>query len=518
MSDSSSSLSSAQRRVVIIGGGLSGLATAVHLHLLDPSLQLTVLESADRVGGVIHTQQVTLPSGQSFVLDHGADMFATQPPAALKLCERLGVADQLILPNTDDAGAMIVFKGRLQRIPDGFVLMRATRVWPMITTPLLSPLAKLRLLAERWVRPENSAHRNKQQNTEGNTGQNSADPDGDVSVAHFVRRRMGTAVLDKIVSPLVAGIYTADVERLSMLATMAPIAEMVRQHGSLTAATRRRKREGSDGTERNSAGARYHNFRAFRGGMIQLIQSLTAALPDQTIQTQADVQSLNWNASQKTWAVRTGDHEIQCDAVVLATPARVSARLLQTIPTNDLKPAANAAADQLSQIESASAAIAVLVVRKDQISKPIDFFGFVVPMLERRRILAGSFASVKFAGRCDDDHLIVRVFMGGALQSELLERDDDQLIRIAREELADLVGLSGDPVYAAVVRWNAAMPQYHVGHLERVRQIESNLAKLPALEMTSNALHGVGIAPVISAAESTAKKIVEQLSPDPSDR
>jgi oxygen-dependent protoporphyrinogen oxidase len=472
----------AKQHVAIIGGGLSGLATAVHLHLADPQLGLTVLEAADRCGGVIHTE-----CAEPFLIDHGADMFAIDPPAALQLCERIGVADRLILPKQRGRGAMIICRGRPVPIPDGFVLMRATKFWPMLTTPLLSLRAKLRLLGERWIAPE---------------------PEHDQSVADFVRHRMGNEVLERIVGPLVAGIYTADVEKLSMLATMKPIAEMIRRHGSLTKATLVRRRGGEDDTERVSAGARYGRFRSFPGGMIELIQSLQGALPSGTIHTGCRVRQLtqvNTDDGPVRWQVDTqGDVSQLFDHVVVATPPRPAADLLGQL--------APQAAETLRSIESASTAIVVLAVKRSDVSREIETFGIVVPPMEQRKVLAISFASQKFAGRAPEDQLLIRVFIGGSLQPELLQHNDDQLVQLAREELADLIGLSGDPVLSRVVRWNDAMPQYHVGHLDRVAQIESAIGAVQGLSLVSNVLHGVGIAPVIQAAGAAAEKILAELS------
>lgn len=486
------------RQIAIIGGGLSGLATAVHLHLSDPTVELTVLESGSRPGGLITSEQVTGPDGQTFLIDHGADMFATKPEAAFQLCRRIGIEDQLILPRSEHAGALIVHRGRLVPIPDGFVLMRATRTWPILKTPLLSAKAKFRLLTERWAR----------------RGESSKQRDGDLSVAQFVRERMGDEVLEHLVGPLVAGIYTADVEKLSMLATMGPIAEMQRQHGSLAKATAVRRRTGADSAERSSAGARYQNFRSFKGGMIRLIESLAEALPEGTIRLQCPVESLHRDEEKHRWRIDIDGQQEQTsfDAVVLTTPARTSAKLLGTIDSPELVESARKASDGLSEIESASTAIVVLVVNKADVERKIEHFGFVVPPAEKRQILAGSFASIKFDGRCDSDHLIIRVFIGGAMQSALLEREDNELIEIAKSELADLIGLRGQPLVTRVVRWNHAMPQYHVGHLSRVKRIESGLEGLPGLWMTSNAMRGVGIAPVIQSAEKTAAKILADLA------
>ncbi len=474
----------ARPKVAVVGGGLSGLATAVQIHLADPNLDLTLFEAADRCGGVIHTELA-----DPFLIDHGADMFATSPPAALELCRRLGVADQLIEPNFRGRGAMIVYQGRPVPIPDGFVLMRATKLWPMLTTPLLSPIGKLRFLCERWIAARPGSD--------------------DESVADFVRRRMGAEILDRLVGPLTAGIYTADVEKLSMLATMKTIAQMESEFGSLARATAVRHRTGKDSDERMSAGARYGRFRAFRNGSGQLIRSLEAALPKGTIRTGCPVHQLDryetderFEGATGQWQLNREDHRY--DHVVVATPPSIAADLFSIHAIE--------AAETLREIESASTAIVVLAVHQQQITRPVETFGMVVPPVEKRNVLAVSFASQKFAGRAPQDHVLIRVFIGGALQPHLLQQEDEQLVRLAREELGQLIGLTGQPVLTRVVRWNDAMPQYHVGHLQRVEKIESSIAQVPGLHLMTNALHGVGIAPVIESAGKVAGAVVQQLS------
>ena len=465
--------------VAIIGGGLAGLATAAHLHLADPTLDLTLFEAADQVGGVIQTDREA-----DFLIDHGADMFALKPPAAFDLCKQLGVTDQLIEPKQEGRGAMIVCRGRLVPIPDGFVLMRATKLWPMLKTPLLSVSGKLGLIAERF-KPNNVT-------------------DTDQSVAQFVRTRMGEEVLQRIVGPLVAGIYTANIEKLSLLSTMGPIAKMVRTHGSLHHATKARRKSGEDSTERNSAGARYSQFRAFKNGMAGLIDALAGSLPAGVIHTSSPVAQITQQASTSRWSVQVGDDIHQFDHVVVATPVAVTANLISQ--------AAPVAAQQFAAIESASTAIVVLGVRKSDVAAAVSTFGFVVPQGEGRRILAGSFASNKFAGRAPDDQLLIRVFIGGAMQSDLLANDDDALIQMAREELADLIGLSGDPIVSKVIRWNKAMPQYHVGHRQRVEEIEQDLANVTGLSVIGNAMHGVGISPLIGEGKKTSQKVRQALA------
>jgi oxygen-dependent protoporphyrinogen oxidase len=464
------------RRVAIIGGGLSGLSTAATLHQLDPSIQIVLFESSHRLGGVINSEQVG-----EFLIDHGADMFSTKPSAALDLCSQLGLEDQLIKPKPNGRGARIVREGKLIPIPEGFVLMRATQLWPMLTTPLLSIRGKIRFLMERWISPANDQQ--------------------DEAVSTFVQRRLGQEVLDRIVAPLTAGIYTADVTKLSMQATMQGIAKLETKHGSLARATAVRRRKGEDSVERASTGARYGQFRAFQGGMIELINGIAKSLPQDTVKLNAKVNSIHRHGHRWTVSEAGTDHEF--DHLVLAVPARVMAGLLEDV--------ASTAAVELAKIESASTAIVILGVSKDDIQRPVETFGFVVPLSEKRRILAGSFASHKFDGRSPENHVLIRVFIGGAMQADLLDGTDQELVQLAREELSDLIGLKGEPLVTRVVRWNEAMPQYHVGHGEVVRAIDEDISQIPNLSIASNALHGVGIAPVIKQSQKIALEITKSL-------
>lgn len=467
-----------RRRVAIVGAGLSGLSTAVKLHLADPSIELTLLEASDRVGGVIHSESVG-----EFLIDHGADMFATEPQGVIELCRQVGIDDRLIEPNVKGRGARIVSGRRLVPVPEGFVVMRSTRLIPMLTTPLLSVRGKIRFLRERWIKPSREQ---------------------DESIGSFVRRRMGAQVLDRIVAPLAAGIYTGDIDRLSMRATMGPVAEMERQHGSLAKASSvAKKSKQNQVSERHSAGARYDRFRSFAGGMVELIQGLANALPAESIRLHAPVYGMERIGDRIRVSITLKNRDTESaefDHVVVTTPSAISATLIGGL--------APVAADELKAIEATSTAIVVLGVRQSDIREDINTFGFVVPAAENRKILAGSFSSNKFAGRAPDGCVLIRCFIGGALQSELLARSDDELIEIARTELAELIGLSGKPIAKRVVRWNSAMPQYNVGHLDRANKIQEEIASVPGLSLVTNAVGGVGIASVVRSADQVAKNVV----------
>ncbi|EMI47148.1 protoporphyrinogen oxidase [Rhodopirellula sp. SWK7] len=496
-------------RIAVVGGGLSGLAVAMHLRLISNAtstpFEVSLFESSDRLGGVINTERIVSDDGLEFIVDHGADMFATNPPAAIDLCRRLGVEEKLLRPNPEGRGAMIARGNGLIPIPEGFVLMRPTKLTSMLTTKLLSPGGKLRLLRERFVRRR--------------------DPSvSDESVGSFVRRRLGRECLDNIVAPLVAGIYTADVDRLSMAATMKPIWEMEASDGSLARATLRRIRSGDDSTERGSSGARYEQFRAFPGGMIEFIQTLADSIGSDNIHTRSPIESLQRTTSgfEVKVAHASDPADASFDAVVLTTPAPVAANLMARLqPTLDDAVQSEAAAmveSNLRSISYASTAIVVMAIPRERISRMPKTFGIVVPPRERRSVLAVSFASEKFSGRSPNTHVIIRSFVGGVLHPEILENDDAEIVQIVARELADLIGLDDfqnvqqHAAFVKVVRWNKAMPQYEVGHLDRASAIRTGIDQIPGVELMTNAIGGVGIAPVIGAAERTAHRVVAHVT------
>ena len=478
------------RRVIVVGGGISGLAAAHRLHELAPALQVTLLEAADKLGGVLQTERVG-----PYLIERASDSFITNIPWALDLCRRIGLEDQLIGTDESRRKALVVCRGKLQPIPDGFLLLQPKRCWPVMASPILSWRGKLRLACEPWIRRRADL--------------------ADESLAAFVRRRLGREAFDRLVQPLVGGIYTADPEQLSMAATMGRFQELERRHGSLIRAAWREK---SPPHERADSGARYSMFVAPRAGLSSLVSTLAARLPAGSIRLQASAQSIIGGATGD-WQVKLASgEELTADAVILATPAPVAAKCLasNTAITTAASPVTRPPNDDIQQelarelaaIPYAGASVIILAARRDQIQTPLTSFGFVVPTIERRRILAGSFASLKFAGRAPDDEVLIRVFVGGALQPELMSLADEQLLALAREELGELIGLKGEPTLAQVHRWRGAMPQYHVGHVDRVRRIESLASRLPGLELAGNAYHGVGIPQCVHSGELAAERII----------
>jgi oxygen-dependent protoporphyrinogen oxidase len=498
-------------RIAIIGGGITGLAAAFRLQELLPRVQLALFEAAPRLGGVIDTVRVG-----DFLVERAADNFLTEQPAAVELCRQLGLAEHLLQTDESRRRAFVVRDGRLLPIPSGFYLMSPRKLWPLLASPILSLSGKLRLLVEPFVTPR--APRNHS---------DIFDPasSGDESVASFARRRLGREAYQRLVQPLVAGIYTADPEKLSMAATMREFLDQERTQGSLLRAAFRRRRRCRAESAETASGARYSLFVAPKEGMASLVAALAERLPRDSIHLKTPVSSITKKADGR-WQIdcesaRAGslstptatkdrmgcleprsayrDSQLVYDALVIATPAYATADLLKTIDAE--------LSAELAAIEYAGCAVVSLGFGQGQVDQPLEGFGFVVPYVERRRIIAASFASQKFTGRAPAGTFLVRAFLGGALQPELLHLPDAELRQIALEELRELLGIRGEPLIADIARWPRSMPQYHVGHLARVARIEQLAARYPTLALAGNAYHGVGIPQCIASAHSAAERI-----------
>lgn len=464
---------STSQSVAVIGGGIAGLAAAHRLIELNPALQVTLFEAGPRLGGVLSTEP-----RDGFLLEHSADNFITTSPWAVALCQRIGFAEELIQTNEAQRRALVVCRGRLEHVPDGFVLLAPRKLGPLVRTPILSLAGKLRLLAEYFV----PARRD----------------ESDESLASFARRRLGREAYERLVQPLVGGIYTADAEKLSIQATLLRFVDMERQHGGLIRALREQAKASAN--EENAAGARYSMFVAPRAGLTSLVEALAARLPTGTVRLNSPVERLE-RASDGQWIVRQvgGESEL-FDAVIVAAPAPQAANLLERVDGE--------LSGDLARIPYAGCAIALVGYRRDQIDHALDGFGFVVPEIENRRILACSFSSNKFPGRAPDDHVLLRVFVGGARHPELLALDDADLRGLVCEELHDLLHTHGEPTLFEVRRWNSAMPQYHLGHRDLVARIESRVMAIPGLALAGNAYRGVGIPDCIHSGEIAAERIV----------
>lgn len=464
-------------RIVVVGGGISGLAAAHRLVELKRErnlpIELTLLEAGERLGGSIFTEHEG-----GFLIEAGPDSFITEKPWALRLCDRIELTPRLIPTNPNQRNVYVVHKGVLEPLPDGFVLLAPTRVWPLLRTPLFSWRGKLRMALEPFI--------------------GRRDADGDESLACFVRRRFGREVLERVAQPLVGGIYGADPEKLSLEATMPRFLAMEQSRGSVIRALLAER--GRSRGRQEGSGARWSLFVAPRDGMHEIVDALSACLPAGTVHLGNKVVNLTRDGANLTWRITTSQGEISASGVILALPAWGSASLTA--------PFAPELARELQAVPYSSAATVNLAYREEQIPRPLDGFGFVVPAIEGRKIIACSFSSVKYSDRAPAGFVLLRVFVGGALQPELFEQDDPTMEEAVREEMATLLGIKAPPLFRRIHRHPRSLPQYQVGHLELVRRIESHLARFPGLALAGNAYRGVGVPDCVRSGEETAEKVV----------
>jgi protoporphyrinogen/coproporphyrinogen III oxidase len=453
-------------RIVIVGGGISGLAAAHRLLELGKSKQVTVIESSNRLGGTIETEE-----RDGFLLERGPDSFISEKPQALELAKRLGLESRLIQTNENYRRSFIGRNGRLRPVPEGFQLLAPSRIWPFLASDVFTVTGKLRMAADLFL-PRKSTNGTK-----------------DESLASFVRRRLGEEALERMAQPMVGGIYTADPETLSLRATLPRFLEMERKHRSLILAMLRQGRAAKRGT----SGARYSLFLSFDRGMQVLVDALSQINADIRLNTRAEA----LRRDGPGWTITTNSGEqIKADAVCLAVPAYVAASLLSD--TNETL------ASKLRQIKYASTATINLAYRRAAVAHPLNGFGFVVPFIEKRTLIACTFSSVKFAGRAPDGHVLLRAFAGGALQPEVFALDEAEMAKRVEADLRELLNINEAPLFVEVAKWERSMPQYEVGHLDRGKEIQEIVDELPGLTLAGNAYHGAGIPDCIRSGELAA--------------
>jgi len=490
------------KRVVVIGGGITGLAAAHRLlergRELEESPDIILIEAGAKLGGIIQTSE-----RDGFLLERGPDAFVSEKPEALDLAKRIGLEPHLIETNKQNRRSFIVRDGRLLPVPEGFHLLAPARFWPFITSGIFSWTGKARITLDLLLPGRDNG-------------------EGDESIADFVRRRFGREALERMAQPMVAGIHTADPEQLSLRATFPKFLEMERRHRSLIRALRKESQSaavGGGAASRGSiptvregvSGARYAMFLSFDRGMQMLVDQLSKELNGVNVMLGTRINSVGLSSTNalangqattpKSWCVQLDDGErIEADAVCIALPAYVAANLLQMTDAQ--------LSSELNGIPYASSATINLAYKREDIPHALDGFGFVVPFVERRSLMACTFSSVKFAGRAPEGLVLLRAFVGGALQPELVDLENDVMTSRVGNDLRDLLGIKNAPLFAEVSRWHNSMPQYHLGHLDRVRRIEERMAKLPGLALAGNAYSGIGIPDCIRSGEQAADNLI----------
>lgn len=461
---------------IIIGAGISGLATAFHLQERLPTAQITVLEAAPRVGGTIWTER-----RDGFQVELGPNGFLDNKLHTLDLCRRLGLQERLI-PASDAARHRFLFHdGKLQKLPEG--------LWSFLTSPLLSWRGKLALLRERYRPPRTDVV--------------------DESVHDFITRRTSVEIAELFGDALVTGIHAGDPRLLSMAAAFPRITAMERDYGSILVAMKRLQRQ-----RRAEARQRGETFRAgsqmwsLREGLGLLVQTLRFRLHSRPLTGVVVKRLERSDGTQTRWRIHgAGSYAWSADAVVLACPAHQQAAILADFdpPLTDL----------LGQIAYSPAVVAALGYRSDDVPVALDGFGYIVPQKTRQDVLGAQWCSSIFPDRAPPGMVLLRVIAGGWHRQDVVAWDDDQLLAAVRAQFRQALRIEAAPVFHHVVRWPKAIPQYHLGHLERVAQIEACVAQYPGLFVTGNAFHGVSLNDCTEQAEKVADRVAATVRSEP---
>ncbi|HMF53078.1 MAG TPA: protoporphyrinogen oxidase [Edaphobacter sp.] len=454
------------KRIAILGGGVAGLAAAYELSRLSRDhgpLHIALYEASTRLGGIVET----LREG-GFVIEGGPDGWVSEKPWARELAVELGLGDELIYSNDDQRRTYILLDSVLKAMPDGMRMMVPTDLTALDASDLFSDEAKLafRREIERASELRSSA------------------PSHDESVAQFVRRHFGDEVLDKIGAPLLGGVFGGDVAQLSVRAVMAPFVAMEREHGSLIACLKARE----------ATGKKTPIFTTLRSGLGTLIDRMAAAIPQEW--THLGVQAVSLEREREGWLVGTSAGQERFDAVLLATPAHITRTLLAPVDPR---------AAELMEMDASSAVVVGFGFENAALVPVPPGFGFLVPPGSNNLLLACTFMDQKFPHRAPPGGRLLRAFFGAHSAKRVLGCGNDETAAIARMELARILGPLPEPRVTTVRRWPLSLPQYGVGHLERMAELEQRVRELEGLWLLGNGYRGVGLPDLVRDSRAAAR-------------
>ena len=468
------------KKIVIIGGGISGLATAYSLEEIarkkGESISITLFEKNNRIGGNILTERT-----DGFLIEGGPDCFLSEKPWAIQLCERLGMGESLLRTNDEYRKTYILLNGHLHELPEGVILMIPTEIFPLLKSNLISLSGKIRMGMELFIPKKESS--------------------ADESLSQFVRRRLGQEALDKIAAPLVAGVHAEDPDTMSVKSRFPRFVQMEEEYGSLIkgmiAKRREMRRAGSKGNK-----PKYTMFMTLKDGLSEMPATIVQNLKMTKILTNREVAGVDKRDIFKI-SLKNGE-VLDADTVVFATPSYETASLLTGI--NDSISAL------LNKIPYASTATVSLAFKKESISNPMNGFGFLVPRQEKRRITGATWVSRKFSYRSPDDSVLIRCFIGGSHNEKLVFLNDKDMIEMVKGELRDIMGITSEPLLTRIYRWEKAMPQYTIGHEERLSALNQKLSEYPGMFLTGSSYRGSGISECIKDGQLTAESVLKYLN------
>jgi protoporphyrinogen/coproporphyrinogen III oxidase len=468
------------KHVAIIGGGIAGLSAAYAIEQYNKQaaqpLEYTLIERSGRLGGKVITENV-----DGFVVEAGPDCFVAEKPWIPRLASQLSIEHRLLAPNDSVKRSFIYSEGRVHELPEGLLLLVPTKIMPFLLSPLISWKGKMRMACDFFIPQKKGLP--------------------DETLAHFVQRRLGKELLDKIATPLVAGIHSNDPETMSLQASFPRFLKMEEDYGSLLKAMLAAKRKAASAGPK-SKGA---YFLSFKDGMGEISDSLAAQLEKNHVHSSTSVTRIQkvTDAGRPEYKLffDDGREPAEADAVVIATVANQTARLLENMDSP--------VARLLRDIPLTSSANLSLAFKAHELGRIPEGFGMMIPAIEKRRISALTLSSTKWSNRVPDPHYsLLRVFVGGYRNQELVTMDDKDLLKVVRSELSDLFGISASPSMTCIHRWIEDRPQYSLGHLDRVKGIEDRLAGHGGLFIAGCSYHGIGVGDCVASGMSASKAAI----------
>jgi len=471
-------------RVIIIGGGIAGLAAAVHLKsgakAYGKTIDVLLLEKNNRIGGKILTEK-----HEGYLVEGGPDSFLPEKVWSVNLAKHLGLEPEMLPSNDEFKGTFIFSRNRLHSLPEGVMLMVPTSFWPMAKSNLITWPGKIRMGMELFVPKRKSRD--------------------DESLASFVTRRLGRECLEKIAEPLVAGIHTSNPDNMSVLATFPRFVQMEQKSGSLIlgmiSTMKTRPHATLSGPSSKAGSPKMTYFMSFKNGMQTLSQACVDLIGRDSIRLNAGVRAVEPKGKRYAVILENGE-TLEADHVMLAPAAYDSAEMIKGMDAN--------LAAQMNTIEWSSSATVSIAFKKEDVKVPLKGFGFIVPRVEGRRINAATYSSIKWSYRAPDDTIMVRVFVGGGHHEELVhELDEAGMVRMVLEELDTVLGIKANALFSKVYRWYRGMPKYTVGHLDRIALVDRMLATHPGLHLIGCSYKGIGIGDCVHEAQIAAEKILK---------
>jgi oxygen-dependent protoporphyrinogen oxidase len=462
-------------KLIIIGGGIAGLSAAYYAQKNIPDAHITLIESASQWGGKIATDRVPFNDGH-FIIEGGPDTFLASKPWGVALCKELGLGERLHGTNPKNKNTYVLNRNHLLPLPEGLAMMIPSDIPSILRSQLISWFGKARMGLDFLLPPHQL--------------------NGDESLGAFVSRRLGREAYENLIEPLMSGIYAGDGDQLSLASTFPSLRDLETKYGSLARGALQMRKQSNGKSVQGSRSA----FLTPTTGLAEIVEALVESLKSKVnLRLNTRVTSVTRNLKRETWNLTLDTEILDSDALILATPAYVSGTLLASFDPE--------LTSALQSIPHASTATVSLAYRLSDVPRELDGYGYVIPRREGRKALACTWTSTKFPHRAPEGYALIRVFIGRAGQD--IPWNESELFELAKEELNLTLGITAEPILARVFMWENAMPQYNLGHPEKLRQIDSALEKYPGLALAGNGYRGIGIPDCIHSGELAVNKIQE---------